>query len=130
MIKILSIFLVLLGIYLFMSSSNNSNNEEHNKRQIITILSRQAARYAIASEQDKNIIIALLHANYSAGYLFALKDIATTGEIENTIGVNVLKFEKDIIDIQNKVTKKLVNKCREIIPKTNLDYLLRIAQYS
>ena len=40
----------------------------------INTLIRQAARWSVAAQQDESPIIALLHANYGAGYLWALKD--------------------------------------------------------
>ena len=46
----------------------------------IETLYRQSARWAVASDQDDNDIIRLLHANYAAGYLWAIKDIVSTEE--------------------------------------------------
>lgn len=51
---------------------------------------------------------AVLHANYAAGYLWALSDIATTSEIEAMSGINWKRFRDAIIDIQDMVTKRLV----------------------
>ena len=46
-------------------------------------LTRQAARWSTAAAQDDSPLIAVLHANYGAGYLWALKDIATAKQIKN-----------------------------------------------
>lgn len=45
-------------------------------------LIRQVARWSTAGKQDKNSMIAVLHANYGAGYLWALKDIIKMDIIE------------------------------------------------
>lgn len=49
-----------------------------------------------------------MHANYAAGYLWALSDIATTSEIEAMSGINWKRFRDAIIDIQDMATKRLV----------------------
>lgn len=57
----------------------NRRKDELNK--MINTLVRQTSRWATASKQDINILIAVLHANYAAEYLWALKDIASDEEI-------------------------------------------------
>ena len=42
-------------------------------------------------------MIAVLHANYGAGYLWALKDIATDSEIQKATGINLGDFENEIV---------------------------------
>ena len=64
--------------------------------KVINVLVRQASRWATAAKQDKNSMIAVLHANYGAGYLWALKDIATTEQIKAATGIDMLKFEREI----------------------------------
>ena len=80
---------------------------------MIKKLIRQSSRYAIASKQDNNPLINVLHANYAASYMFALKDIFSDNEIEYILGSkeNRLKYEKEIIDIQDKSTKMAVKIC-------------------
>ena len=63
------------------------------KESMITLI-RQAARWAAAAQQDKSPMIALLHANYGAGYLWALKDIASDQDIYNNTGIDVLQLKK------------------------------------
>lgn len=77
----------------------------------IAILVRQASRWSLASEQDESPIIALLHANYGAGYLWALEDIASDEEIKRATGINFNEFKTKIINIQDKATKKVTMLC-------------------
>lgn len=85
--------------------------------EIVAILYRQAARWAVASEQDASPIIAVLHANYGAGYLWALKDIATPEEFARaTGGADFLEFERDVVRIQDAAARKLVKACETVAP--------------
>jgi len=83
------------------------------KKDMIKKLIRQSSRYSSASRQDLNNLIAVLHANYGASYMFALKDLFTDEEIEEVIGSKKdrEKFEKMVIEIQDKMTKKAVEDC-------------------
>ena len=85
--------------------------------KIIRILVRQAARWSTAAKQDKNSMVEILHANYGAAYLFAIKDIASSEQISQATGIDVLKFEKEIISIQDNATKKMVKLCKKFAPK-------------
>lgn len=89
---------------------------------IIKILSRQAARWSVAAEQDTNMIIATLHANYSAGYLWAIKDITDDAQFRLATGLDLKDFETKIINTQDKITRKLVESCKTIAP-TNTDLI-------
>lgn len=80
-------------------------------KQNIQTLVRQASRWAVAAKQDESPIIALLHANYGAGYLWALKDIATDSEIKQATNVDIIPFEKKITDIQDASTRKVSRAC-------------------
>ena len=71
-------------------------------------------------------MIALLHANYGAGYLWALKDIATDTEIEQVGKINILEFTKKITDVQDKSTKKVSKVCPQFFGDID-KYLLKIA---
>lgn len=79
-------------------------------------LTRQAARWATAAEQDENPIIAVLHANYGAGYLWALSDIATPDEIEDITKIDYRKFVGEIVRIQDQENVALIKKCPEFSP--------------
>ena len=87
------------------------------KSESINILIRQASRWSTAAKQDKNSMIAVLHANYGAGYLWALKDIASTEQIKAASGIDLLKFEREIVTIQDMVTKRMAKLCPKFAPK-------------
>ena len=93
---------------------------------IIKTLVRQTARWSSAALQDKSPLIAVLHANYGAGYLWALKDIATSEQIKQATNVDQLEFEKKITDIQDKVTKDAIKQCADFNPTTSA-YLSTLA---
>lgn len=109
----------LLLFVFFIRSSNGSSKSNLEK------LVRQSARYATAAQQDQSPLVSVLHANYSAGYLGALKDIATPKQIHNATGVDIQKFEEHISNIQDMVTKKTLKKCPEFAGDVDL-YLATI----
>ena len=94
--------------------------------EIIKTLVRQTSRWSAAALQDKSPLIAVLHANYGAGYLWALKDIATAEQIKRVTNIDLLKFEKEITSIQDRVTKNAIRVCPDYNP-TNNAYLSKIA---
>lgn len=115
MIKYFVIMIFLIIFYI------TSYNYDCNKKEIIKTLARQAARWSTAAEQDNNPYIALLHANYGAGYLWALKDIATDNEIEEVLNIDVLKFRDDITTIQDNVSRRILSLYHQLAPrKTSL----------
>ena len=88
-------------------------------------LVRQSARYATAAQQDNSPVIAILHANYAAAYLYALKDIATDSQIHNATGIDVKKFTEHVTNVQDMVTKKTSKSCPDFAGQVNL-YLAEI----
>jgi hypothetical protein len=112
---VISIFFVIL------------RNQEPNTNTIINTILRGSARWAAASLQDKSPIVAVLHANYAAGYLWALKDSFSDIDIQRATGIDVVKFQKKIIDVQDKSTQMLVKVCPQFA--SNIDiYLGKIAK--
>ena len=109
----------LLIFLVFVRGSNGAS------RASIEKLVRQSARYATAAQQDESPLVSVLHANYSAGYLWALKDIATPKQIHNATGVDINKFEEHISNVQDMVTKKTLKKCPEFAGDVDL-YLATI----
>jgi len=103
---------LLVGVVLFVKRSALDTNFEN----IVTILYRQCARWAVAAEQDENVVIGVLHANYATGYLWALKDIVRTDIFKKITGEDFLSFENKVVKIQDKATQKLVSVCKESIP--------------
>jgi len=100
-------------------------NKSRGMKQSIEKLVRQSARYATAAQQDKSPVIAVLHANYAAAYLYALKDIATESQIHNATGINVKKFKEHVINVQDMVTKKTTDSCPEFAGNVDI-YLAEI----
>ena len=93
-------------------------------KEIIKILTRQSARWATAAKQDENSLIAVLHANYGAGYLWALKDIATPDQIKYATGIDINEFQKEIVSTQDKVTRRMAKLCPDYAPEPS--YLTKI----
>jgi len=99
----------------------------------IKILYRQCARWAAASVQDDATIIKMLHANYAAGYLWAIKDIVTSEKFYEITGEDFVKFENKIVDIQDASSKELIEKCPNLVfikDQNNNDNIIIRAMYS
>jgi|TARA_B100000287_G_C20490640_1_gene724939 hypothetical protein len=101
------LFIALAVCVAFLVAANARRGRNH----YIDKLIRQSARYATAAQQDGSPLVATLHANYAAGYLYALKDIATNAEIHDATGIDVKKFNQHILAVQDMVTKKTVEAC-------------------
>jgi len=86
----------------------------------INKLVRQSARYATAAQQYESPVVAVLHANYAAAYLWALKDIYTPREIHRHTGIDLKKFEEHITNVQDMINKKVVKKCPEFAGEVDL----------
>tara|TARA_B110000971_G_scaffold51885_1_gene52578 strand:- start:1091 stop:1480 length:390 start_codon:yes stop_codon:yes gene_type:complete len=120
---------VILGmIIMYLFINNNNNKKDNMEKQIeftVKKLVRQAARWSTAAKQDKNAMIAVLHANYGAGYLWALKDIIKTDIIEKKTRIDMIEFENEILKIQDEATQNMAKLCPEYAPKSS--YLTRLA---
>lgn len=97
--------------------TNNIINKIINdyRSNIISRILRGSARWSIASKQDKSPLIAVLHGNYGAAYLWALKEVFNDNEISFAIGNNfdIIDFQKRVTDIQDFATKRMVSLCKE-----------------
>lgn len=111
-----SFIIVLIIIISFLIGYNMAHTKSDKKRYINTLI-RQSARWATAAEQDNNSMIAVLHANYGAGYLWALKDIFSEKEIMEYANVDVLKFKEEIVKVQDTATKNMIKLCPGYAPK-------------
>ena len=109
-----------------LSMWTNENEVGVEKANDIKKLLRQCSRWAVAAEQDTSPLITLLHANYAAGFLWALKDIASDTEIEEAASIDILEFTKKIVDIQDKSTKNVTNLCPQFIGVSD-PFLLQMA---
>ena len=105
---------IIIGYFIFCNKKNNYKNKFENA---IKTLLRQCSRWTVASLQDNNSMIAVLHANYGAAYLWALTDIISSCELEKITGINYIKFRNKITDAQDKATKKMANLCPKYAPK-------------
>lgn len=118
----LTVVAIILIVVIFICIKRKVRLGEDNIQKLV----RQTARWATAAQQDESPLVALLHANYAAGYLWALKDIATPIEIEKSAGIEMKRFEKHITDVQDAVTQKVVKKCPQFAGEVDL-YLSTIA---
>lgn len=112
------ILIIILLIAIFFPRNRNGGN--------IKKLMRQSARFATAAQQDQSPIVATLHANYAAAYLWALKDIATQAQISKHTGTDLKTFEEHILNVQDMVSKKVIEKCPQFAGEVDL-YLSSIA---
>lgn len=103
---IIAFILLELKKRCFISSSGKQVQQKYLKT-----LARQAERWTVAAEQDDNPLIAVLHANYGAGYLWAMDDIASESEIEEVIPTTYDQFRERIVQNQDKAGKQLIKKC-------------------
>lgn len=97
---------------------SSSGKVPRSGQDITSVLVRQIARWSIAAKQDINPFIATLHANYAAGYLWALKDLVSEGEIDKI--TNYRALEKRVTQIQTDTTTKLTRACPMLIQNGDL----------
>lgn len=109
----------LITIYMF-SRTIVIDHAKHIPDSDVRMLSRQAARWAIASRNDSNPLIANLHANYAAGYLWSLSDVCTVDQFEQAMGMDYQEFKNAIIDVQDAAAIALIGKCQSIAPGNDL----------
>lgn len=107
------IITIIIDGYLFFTWFGNKKTLDNEKKEMIQKLIRQISRWASAAKQNGANLIAVLHANYGAGYLYAMQSIFTQKEIEEVLGSEEKrkKFENEIISIQNFATRKAVKDC-------------------
>ena len=82
----------------------------------IRTLVRQAARWSTAARQDESSMIAVLHANYGAGYLWSLTDLASKDAIEQAAGIDFDRFRQEIVDTQDAATTRMAGLCPAYAP--------------
>lgn len=115
---VLFMFLILCLIYLFYNKPNKTNNYRKQKNKQTQALIRQTARWTVASQQDTSPMIALLHANYAAGYLQALELITTEQEINQFTSLQELR--EKVYQTQDKAARQVVASCPQYLGK-NID---------
>lgn len=102
---VLLFFLIVLLIFLLMRKDKNASCKNKQTQALI----RQTARWAVASQQDTSPMIALLHANYAAGYLQALELITTEQEINQF--TNLQDLRKKVYGTQDNAARQVVASC-------------------
>lgn len=117
----LIIIIILLIILCIVSFFEYRKLKKCNMSKIINTLMRQCSRWAIASTQDKNPMISLLHANYAAGYLWALKDIADDIQIKRASNIDISYFTNKITNIQDQSTQKVSKYCPQFLKYLDKD---------
>lgn len=107
------IIAILLFSVIFAMIYSITRHDQTDKN--IMILFRQCARWSTAATQDTNPIIANLHANYAAGYLWALSDLYTPEQITKitraVTGIDYATFKSEIQKNQDITTQQLVKAC-------------------
>ena len=108
-------FLTLCLIYLFYKNKQNktTNNYQKQKNKQTQALIRQIARWTVASQQDTSPMIALLHANYAAGYLQALELITTEQEINQFM--NLQELRKKVYGTQDNAARLVAASCPDYL---------------
>lgn len=113
---IIILYLYLLLVHLENKKLNKSIDKNSiNKKifELLNIYTRQCIRWTFASTQDKNPIIAVLHADYGNAYLMVIKDYLEYFEISLEI------FEKitgnKLKDLENRVIKNQDNALKNLI---------------
>ena len=115
------LYLIAAVFVLFLMMQNKTRGMNKSIEKLV----RQSARYATAAQQDASPVIAVLHANYAAAYLYALKDIATDSQIHNATGIDVKKFKDHVTNVQDMVTRKTSEKCPDFVGEVDI-YLAQI----
>lgn len=113
---------IVIILFIFMMRQNTYRGLKKGVKQLM----RQSARYATAAQQDAAPLMAVLHANYAAAYMYAMLELAPDNEIHNMTGVDVTTFKEHVLNVQDMVTKKTVEKCPDFAGEIDL-YLSTIA---
>lgn len=88
------------------------------KYQDIRALTRQLFRWFIASQQDNNPIIGMLHINYAVGYLGALREIANEHQIQLATNLDINQIEREITGQQDKILLDVAQQCPQVMMQT------------
>jgi hypothetical protein len=86
----------------------------------IQTLLRQASRWTVAAEQDSNPLIAVLHANYGAAYIYALRQIASDMEVLQVTGYDPREVEAHILGVQDRAVRRFAPYVPEMLPDSPL----------
>jgi hypothetical protein len=93
--------------------------------ETLEVLARQAGRWSVASRQDQEPLVRLLHANYAMGYVLALRQVASDQEIFAKLGLNAHALEAEIASIQDAATMAAVTAAPGLAPPNGMARLAR-----
>ena len=115
----------IILIFLLVLSRRNYKSQEaiYYEERILTLLKiyiRQTVRWAYASQQDSNPLVAILHSNYANGYLMVLKDYLENFNISRELfykltNTNLLQLEKKVLKIQDRALRNLLKHTKKCI---------------
>ena len=91
----------------------------------LEVLARQAGRWSVASRQDQEPLVKLLHANYAMGYILALRQVASDREIWEKLGLDAHGLESQIADLQDLAVMAAIRLAPELAPPNGLARLAR-----
>lgn len=92
------------------------------KYKIIKGTLRQASRWSLAAKQDMNPVIATLHANYGAAYLFSVLESYDHSDVQKALGNdNLSDFRDAILKVQDDATKRLGEACPNLVSSDDLE---------
>lgn len=116
-------YLYLIGavVIMFLIMQNRSKSFNDSIKRLL----RQSAQYATTAQQDGSPVLATLHSNYAVAYLYALTDIATDAQIHRLTGIDVSKFRQHIMNVQDMVTRKTIEKVPDFAGDVDM-YLAQI----
>lgn len=89
--------------------------------EIVHALARQSQRWLVASLQDEEPAIAVLHADYAVAYALALRQVADDAEIRALLGVTGKELEDAATRAQDRAAKMLAARCPGILPRTTIE---------
>lgn len=112
----LALITFIIDGYLYIRWRQTPADDRYNSS--LKTLVRQASRWSNASQQDKSPLVATLHANYGAGYLWALEDISKPEDLVG-LGIDYNLLRNKIIGIQDESTRNLSKICPNFT--SNLD---------
>jgi hypothetical protein len=116
------LYLIAAIFVLFLVMQNRSRGTKNSIEKMV----KQAAQYAITAQQDSSPVMSVRNANYAVGFLHALSNIATDTQIHNATGIDVKKYKEHIMNVQEMVTKKTVDKFPDFEGQVDM-YLSEIA---
>jgi hypothetical protein len=110
------LYLIAAIFILFLVMQNRTRGTKSSIEKMV----KQAAQYAVTAQQDSSPVMSVRNANYAVGYLYALGNIATDSQIHNATGIDVKKFKEHIMNVQEMVTKKTVDKFPDFEGKVDM----------